>query len=302
MRCIAVLEKSDTVSPSAGGFRSKGRGKKSLPGSPLVTVITVVFNGKKHLEQTILSVLDQSYKNIEYIVVDGGSTDGTLDILIKYDDRIDYWVSEPDNGIYDAMNKGIGLAKGELIGIINSDDYYLDGAVEKIVAASIREPEAAVFHADLRFERTNGISETLHSKDNLERADAYRMPVNHPTVFVRSVCYRQYGVFNTKYRNAADYDLILRFLFEHNVKFRHMRETTAAMREGGASGNFNWATYHDALEILSKRNFPRRIKLRFRVLYLWLLFMQFSKRYKFAQQLSTLHYKWRLCGCKKKTT
>jgi glycosyltransferase involved in cell wall biosynthesis len=93
---------------------------------PLITIITVVYNGEKHLEQTIKSVINQNYKNIEYIIIDGVSTDGTLDIIKKYEEYIDYWVSEPDEGIYDAMNKGIGLANGEFINFMNADDWFVD--------------------------------------------------------------------------------------------------------------------------------------------------------------------------------
>jgi glycosyltransferase involved in cell wall biosynthesis len=100
----------------AGGLRTKGLFKATSPAKPLITVITVVLNGERHLEQAIQSVIKQDYPHIEYVIIDGGSTDGTLDIIRKYEARIDYWVSEPDNGIYDAMNKGIALARGELSG------------------------------------------------------------------------------------------------------------------------------------------------------------------------------------------
>ena len=116
-----------------GGLRTKGYFKRSYDEAsalsdnsplPLVTIITVVFNGEKYLQQTIQSVINQTYDNVEYVVIDGGSTDGTVDIIRKYEDKIDYWVSEPDQGIYDAMNKGIQLAGGEIVGLINSDDCY----------------------------------------------------------------------------------------------------------------------------------------------------------------------------------
>jgi len=258
-----------------GGLRTRGVFKGSSTSCPLVSVITPVFNGGIHLGETIQSVLSQSYRNIEYIIIDGGSTDGTLDIINKYDDKIDYWVSEPDKGIYDAMNKGIRLAEGELVGIINSDDYYLDGAIEKIVAAAVKEPEVGVFHADMRFERAKGRIEIWHSKDTLGKSDVYRMPVNHPTVFVRSACYKTCGLFNTKYRVAADYDLIIRYLFDYNIRFRHVNEILVCMREGGESGRYTWDMQNDVIEILSKRNFPLTIILKFRLSYLRLMFMQY---------------------------
>ena len=111
--------------------------------SPLVSIITVVFNGERFIEKTINSVISQTYKNIEYIIIDGGSTDKTLDIIRQYEDRIDYWISEPDNGIYNAMNKGIKLSRGKLIGLINSDDWYMENAVETVVARYLANSDRA---------------------------------------------------------------------------------------------------------------------------------------------------------------
>jgi glycosyltransferase involved in cell wall biosynthesis len=105
-----------------GGLRTQGYLKSSELNKPLISIITVVYNGKEHLEQAILSVVDQAYDNVEYIIIDGGSTDGTLDIIKKYDDALDYWVSEPDNGVYDAMNKGIKLFQGDYVLFLGCDD------------------------------------------------------------------------------------------------------------------------------------------------------------------------------------
>ena len=109
-----------------GGLRTKGITKNSTAEKPLISVVTVVYNGEKTLEQTILSVVNQTYNNVEYIIIDGGSKDNTLDIIKKYEDKIDYWQSEPDKGIYDAMNKGIKLATGEFIYILGCDDFLID--------------------------------------------------------------------------------------------------------------------------------------------------------------------------------
>src|SRR5690349_11081866 len=101
---------------------------------PLVSIITIVYNGEKHLEQTIQSVLSQTYSNIEYIIIDGGSVDNSISIIKKYNNRLAYWISEKDSGISDAFNKGIAKARGEIIGLINADDWYETDAVEKVVA------------------------------------------------------------------------------------------------------------------------------------------------------------------------
>jgi glycosyltransferase involved in cell wall biosynthesis len=112
-----------------GGLRTKSYFKQSLPDMPLISVITVVFNGAQHLEETILSVIHQTYDNVEYIIIDGGSNDRTVDIIKKYEDKIDYWVSEPDRGIYDAMNKGIELTNGEWLNFLNCGDSFFNNYV-----------------------------------------------------------------------------------------------------------------------------------------------------------------------------
>jgi len=122
-----------------GGLRTQGIYKKSSKSRPLVSIVTVVYNGEKYLEQTIRSVINQRYDNIEYIIIDGGSTDGTLDIVEKHEKMIDYWISEPDEGIFDAMNKGIKICRGELIGLINADDYYAPNAIERVVSCYLKE-------------------------------------------------------------------------------------------------------------------------------------------------------------------
>src|ERR1700739_123500 len=127
-----------------------GLHKTNQPHLPLVSIITVVYNGSKYIEQTINSVLNQSYKNIEYIIIDGGSTDDTLNIIKRYESKIDYWQSEPDEGIFFAMNKGISLAKGELIGIINADDFYLPGTVKNVVEAD-NVYHADIYHGDMQY-------------------------------------------------------------------------------------------------------------------------------------------------------
>ena len=197
------------------------------------SVITVVFNGEKFLEQTIKSVLEQQYSSVEYIVIDGGSKDGTLDILKRYERYIDFCTSEPDDGIYDAMNKGIMHATGDIVGIINSDDFYFPGVFKK-VSEVFQNPEIDVVYGDMELfnPQTHNAILIKPSFLNLKR----NMTLNHPTCFIRRSCYKSLK-FNTKYKLLADYDLILG-LKKSKFVFKYIPELISFMRIGGASDNF----------------------------------------------------------------
>ncbi|HJV34180.1 glycosyltransferase family 2 protein [Geomonas sp.] len=182
--------------------------KRSRPGLPLVSVVTVVFNGERHLEQTILSVLNQSYPNVEYVVIDGGSTDGTPAILERYAERIDCLVSERDDGIYDAMNKGIALAHGELIALLNADDYYEPDAIEQVAEAYLESPCQGVYYGN-----NYVLQEDLELKYSFYPSLArcwLGMPVCHQAMFVHRQVYQEVGGYSLGYRFAADYDFLLR--------------------------------------------------------------------------------------------
>lgn len=196
-----------------------------------VSIITVVYNGAATIEQTILSVLNQSYKNIEYIVIDGLSADGTQEIVRKYQDFIAYFVSEEDNGIYDAMNKGLRKATGDIIGIINSDDWYAYDAVESAVDYLTREKTDVVYGRwhNVYLDGTEGDI----PKKPLEDI-RYRMIIPHPTVFVKKDVYKKYGLFDLKYQLAADYDFLLKIYYE-GASFGYMDRIIAYFREGGRS-------------------------------------------------------------------
>ncbi len=199
-----------------------------------VSIITVSFNSVHTIEQTILSVLNQSYQNIEYIIIDGKSTDGTCNIIKKYEDAISYYVSEPDKGIYDAMNKGIRRATGDIIGIINSDDWYESDAVNKVVNHFI-SGKAELVHGKMCFVDEKG--NCTYSKEKILSHLWYLAGiVLHPTVFVKRSVYEKYGVFNTDYRIAADYDLLLRF-YANGVRFKYIDEIISNFRIGGISSD-----------------------------------------------------------------
>ena len=215
-----------------GGLRTQGYFKKSLPEKPLITIITVVFNGKKYLEETIQSVINQTYDNVEYIIIDGASTDGTVDIIKKYEGQIDYWVSEGDGGIYDAMNKGIGIATGEIIGILNSDDWYELDAVQNVLNVFLQGKSDVVYGNLILIYNDIGLTKiSAPTIDIMKKTGT----INHQAVFVKNSIYKEY-LFNLNYRIVADYDLIVK-LIKNGYVFNYCNELIAYMRAGGASGS-----------------------------------------------------------------
>ena len=205
-----------------------------MKSEPLISIITVVFNGGKTLEQTIQSVISQSYKHIEYIIIDGLSTDGTLDIIKKYEDQISYWVSESDNGLYDAMNKGILRANGEIIGMINSDDWYETCAVDLIVKAYKENPEKKIFHGD-RFDVSQEGAKTIkrfHSSDL--KFLFYGMTYNHPSMFVHKKVY-EYCSYDTSLIALSDYQFVLTQFFKNKSMFHYIPTAYVNYRLDGVS-------------------------------------------------------------------
>lgn len=207
-------------------------------GRPPVSVITVVFNDAKHLRRAIESVLGQSYRPIEYIVVDGGSTDGTVEILRELDARLDYWVSEPDRGIYDAMNKGISCATGEIIGILNSDDWFEPEAVRRSVdalqASGAGYSYGSAWMVDAAGARV-GVARPVPSGQFAGRVTA-ETPLPHPTMFVRRAVYDRCGRFDGSLKLAGDFELIARF-HRLGVKGVEVPATLVNFQLGGASND-----------------------------------------------------------------
>jgi len=206
----------------------------------LVSIITVVFNAENTIKQTIESVFSQSYKNIEYIVIDGGSTDGTVGIVNKYKDKIAKFISKKDKGIYDGMNKGLELASGGIVGILNSDDFYASNDVIETIVKEIKSNEADACWADLVYVdagNTDKIVRYWRSSEYKEGKFKWGWMPPHPAFFVKKRVYEEYGGFNLKFRTAADYELMLRFLEKHKIKSCHIRKTIVKMRTGGRSNN-----------------------------------------------------------------
>jgi glycosyltransferase involved in cell wall biosynthesis len=204
------------------------------PGRPVFTIITVTRNSERYLEQTIQSVIGQNFPELEYIIVDGGSTDKTLDIIRKFEKRIDRWVSEPDRGIYDAINKGIGASTGEIIGIIHSDDYYEPGSIAKVAEAYRKSPLGDVFHGNVMMRTVEDQPLRVSHPNTKYRRIWHKMIMRHPACFITRSAYEKYGHYNPEYPIAADYELFLRF-YKMGACFYYLNEVLAHMREGGIS-------------------------------------------------------------------
>ncbi len=203
-----------------------------------ISIITVCFNSAETIRETIESVLSQDYQNIEYIIVDGLSTDGTQEIVKSYGNRIAKFISEKDKGLYDAMNKGIDMASGDIIGILNSDDLYVNpGILSKVVQIFDAKNVEAVY-GDLVYFRTGSPEKPVRyyagGEFSLKRVSYGLMPP-HPTFFIVKSCYQRFGKFDTHYTLSADFDLILRLLGVHQVAFAYLPEVLVKMRMGGKS-------------------------------------------------------------------
>lgn len=237
-----------------GGLHTRRKySKRPVTGNPLVSVITVVRNGEETLEQTIQSVLNQTYDNIEYIIIDGGSTDGTVDIIKQYEDAIAYWISEPDQGISDAFNKGISLATGDFITLLNADDWMSADQLER-AADALQHTAADFVFGDLVFHDPDGNADHLiYGDPHYASTIRYRMPdLCHPTVVASRKAYEKYGLFETRYQYAMDYEWFLR-LHAQGGRGAHVDGLMGHMRLAGASD----ASYLKAL------NEVRTISIRY---------------------------------------
>lgn len=202
---------------------------------PKVSIITVCFNSAKTIRDTIESVINQTYQNIEYIIIDGGSTDGTVDIIKEYEPYIAKWVSEPDNGIYDAMNKGILMASGIIIGLVNSDDFFEKEAIKIVVETYLKNPSADAFYGQARvIDENNDMAFIMNPPASFSEKNKYQMNIPHGSVFITRQCYYEQGVYDIKYKLAADHDLLLRLIGE-NRKMLHINKLLTNQRLGGAS-------------------------------------------------------------------
>ncbi|WP_102408581.1 glycosyltransferase family 2 protein [Parabacteroides bouchesdurhonensis] len=205
-----------------------------------ISVITTTYNSGRTVRDTIESVLSQDYPDIEYIIIDGASTDDTLRIVNEYADRISWIVSEPDKGIYDAMNKGIRMATGDVVGILNSDDFFASQDVVSRIASEFAEPSLDAVYGDVRFVSPEDLSRCVrHYSSRIFRRPLMHLGFipAHPSFYVRRVWYERLGLYNMSYRICADFELLLRFIYIQRINVRYLPFDFVTMRTGGVSTN-----------------------------------------------------------------
>lgn len=203
-----------------------------------VSIITVCYNSASTIEDTILSVANQTHQNIEYIIIDGNSKDSTVDIIKKHSATVSKWISEKDNGIYDAMNKGIEMATGEIIGILNADDVFANNNVIENIVHYFKNDATDALYADLKYVQREDISKVIRFWKSGEYSEGkfyYGWMPPHPTLYLRKKVYLQYGNYRTDMPSAADYELMLRMIHVHKIKLVYYPQVTVLMREGGLS-------------------------------------------------------------------
>lgn len=235
-----------------------------------ISIITVCYNSAATIEKTILSVAGQSYKNIEYLIIDGKSKDNTVEIIKKYEDKITKWISESDRGLYDAMNKGIAMATGDLIGILNSDDVFNNQFVLEEVANFHQKNTIDASVGNILQHKENGTIIRLYSSKNWspEKLKIGFMPP-HPSIFFKRELFHQHGVYDLGFKIGADYELITRFFLKNKITWKYSGITTTAMLVGGLSSSGSSSYKLITKEIQKALNMngvvfvPFKIKMRF---------------------------------------
>ncbi|MBW2639507.1 MAG: glycosyltransferase [Deltaproteobacteria bacterium] len=234
-----------------------------------ISIITVAYNNKETIGNAIDSVLSQDYDDLEYVIVDGASTDGTVEVIKeavkRYSERSVKCVSEKDDGIYDAMNKGIRLAAGNIIGILNSDDFYINNNVISTVVTEFITKKVDSIFADLVYVRADDLDKIVrYYSSAIFRPEkmAYGWMPAHPTFFVKRQVYERYGLYKTDYIIAADYELIARLLVKNEVTYSYIPKVLVKMRTGGASTRnlkSNWILNKEILRACAENGIKTNI-------------------------------------------
>ena len=235
-----------------GGLRVKGYFKKSYKEKPLISIVTVVFNGEDYLEDAILSVINQTYDNIEHIIIDGGSTDGTLDIIKKYTDKIDYWMSEKDRGIYDAWNKAVQISCGKWIGFLGADDFYELQAIQKYVENINLFTEVEFISSQSYFcTKDKKIIRKIGKSWNWKDFSIY-MNVAHVGSLHHKSLYEKYGIYDINFKVCGDYDFLLRA--GNKLKVSFVNQILCNMRAGGISDGGASEIFNEIYQAKFKNN------------------------------------------------
>lgn len=203
-----------------------------------ISIITVCYNSAKTIEETINSVLSQTYKNIEYIIVDGSSKDNTMNIVKKYEKKFEgrlTYISEKDKGLYDAMNKGIDMSTGDVIGILNSDDVFANPNVVETIVKCFEKDNCDATYSDLVFMDEETMTKQVRNFTSSEPTKRLGWHPPHPTLYVKKKIYNEIGKFNLKYRIAADYDFMIRMIHSNHYRLSYIKDNLIYMRSGGTS-------------------------------------------------------------------
>jgi glycosyltransferase involved in cell wall biosynthesis len=206
-----------------------------------ISIVTITLNSVKTVEDTIHSILNQTYCDIENIIIDGGSTDGTVDLIRRYEPLFKgrlRWISEPDDGLYDAINKGIRMATGDIVGVLHSDDFYHKNNSIELVAETFKDKQVEAVFSDLRIVSPHNLNKTIRyyssARFNISRFRYGFMPA-HPTFFTYKKYFELFGYYSTDYSIAADYELLVRFLYINKLKYKYIPTDLLKMRYGGRS-------------------------------------------------------------------
>jgi glycosyltransferase involved in cell wall biosynthesis len=217
-----------------------------------ISIITVTYNSAATLKDTLESVRSQDHPDIEHVLVDGASTDGTVDIIKAYP-HVQRWVSEKDKGLYDAINKGIAMATGDVVGILNSDDFFPNNHVVSLIAKTFLEKKVDAVYGDIAFVRPGNLDKIIRlysSKKFTPRKFGFGYMPAHPSFYAKKSCYDALGVYQLGYKIAADYELLMRFMYKHRITNTYIPEILVYMRTGGVSNKNFFSRYTLNKEII----------------------------------------------------
>lgn len=230
-----------------------------------VSIITIVYNNQNSITYAIESVLNQNYPDVEYIIIDGQSTDGTVDKIKPYLTSISHLISEPDKGIYDAMNKGLKLATGDIIGILNSDDFYANDHIISDVVYWFENKKVDLVFGDIVYVKPDNLEKVIrhYSSANFSpKKFVWGWMPAHPSCFLRREIYEKYGYFKTDYKISADYELLTRFMARFQISYDYIPQVFVKMRIGGASTanlKSNWILNKEIVRACSENGIKTNI-------------------------------------------